>query len=159
MIIMTDLGIRLPIIDDLIQVIDIEKSSFPIPWSQEIFLRIILCKGKYRVDEDVFIIMKVLARQSFVIGYIIWEESLYEEHGHILNLAVREDERCRGNGSLLLNHALSCMKDAGMKTCELEVRESNQKARSLYDRAGMMAVDRVEKYYDIEDAIIYTIEF
>jgi len=156
---MTDLRIRLPIIDDLIQVIDIEKNSFPIPWSQEIFLRIIVCKGRYRVDEDVFIIMKVLARQSHVIGYVIWEESLYEEQGHILNLAVREDERGRGNGSLLLNHALNCMRDAGMKTCELEVRESNQIARSLYDRVGMMAVDRVEKYYDVEDAIIYTIEF
>ncbi len=156
---MADIGIRYPIIEDLIQVIDIEKSCFPVPWSQEIFLRIIVCRGRYQVDEDVFITMKILARQEYIIGYVIWEESLYEEHGHILNLAVREDERSRGNGTLLLNHALKCMRDAGMKTCELEVRESNQRARSLYDRVGMMAVDRVENYYDAEDAIIYAIEF
>ena len=46
-----------------------------------------------------------------------------------------------------------------MKTCELEVRESNQRARNLYSRAGMIAVNRVEGYYDVEDAIIYAIEF
>jgi len=155
---MTDRGIRYPTIDDLIQVIDIEKSCFPIPWSQEIFLRIMICRGRYQVDEDVFIVMKVLACQRYIVGYIVWEESFYEEHGHILNLAVREDERSKGNGSLLLNHSLSYMRDVGLKTCELEVRESNQKARSLYSRVGMMAVDRVERYYDVEDAIIYAIE-
>jgi ribosomal-protein-alanine N-acetyltransferase len=156
---MTDLTLRQPLIDDLTQVNDIEINCFPIPWNKEIFIRIIRCKGRYQVDEDDFILMVVLARQSFVVGYAIWEESLYEEHGHILNLAVREDNRCKGNGSLLLNHALKCMRDAGMKTCELEVRESNQNARNLYSKAGMMAVDRVEEYYDVEDAIIYAIEF
>lgn len=158
-IFMTDLDIRQPVIDDLVQIIEIEKNCFPIPWSQEIFLRITITKGRFQVDDDVFIIMKVLARQSYVIGYVIWEESVYEEHGHILNLAIREDERCRGNGSLILNHALNRMRDAGMRTCELEVRESNQEARSLYSRAGMVAVDRVKGYYDVEDAIIYAIEF
>ena len=156
---MTDLEIRQPLIDDLIQVIEIENSCFPIPWSDEIFLRITLSRGKYQVDEDVFIIMKVLARQRFIVGYVVWEESLYEEHGHILNLAIHKDELSKGNGTLLLNHALNCMRDAGMKTCELEVRESNQRARNLYSRAGMIAVNRVEGYYDVEDAIIYAIEF
>jgi ribosomal-protein-alanine N-acetyltransferase len=153
------IGVRQPLIDDLTQIINIEKRCFPIPWSDEIFLRITLSRGKYQVDEDVFIFMVVLVEQSFVVGYVIWEESLFEEHGHVLNLAVREERRCKGYGSLLLNHALNCMRDAGMKTCELEVRESNQSARHLYSTAGMIAVDRVERYYDIEDAIIYAIDF
>jgi ribosomal protein S18 acetylase RimI-like enzyme len=51
------------------------------------------------------------------------------------------------------------MRDEGIKTCELEVRESNQNARNLYSKAGMVAVDRVARYYDSEDAIIYAIEF
>ncbi len=51
------------------------------------------------------------------------------------------------------------MRESGMKTCELEVRESNRSARNLYGNAGMMAVDRAERYYDDEDAIIYAIEF
>jgi ribosomal-protein-alanine N-acetyltransferase len=156
---MTELGIRKPLIDDLNQVIEIEKSCFPTPWSQEIFLNITLCRGRFQVDEDIFIVMKVLAHGNLVIGYIIWEESLYEELGHILNLAVREDERRKGNGSQLLNHALNCIRDAGVKTCELEVRESNHSARRLYSKAGMMAVDRAVGYYDNEDAIIYAIEF
>lgn len=156
---MEDRVIRQPKIEDLNQVIDIENSCFPVPWSEEIFLRIVLCAGKYKVDENVFVHMKVMAQQGSVIGYIIWEESFSDESGHILNLAVREDERGRGNGRLLLDHALKGMHEAGMKTCELEVRESNRSARVLYSRAGMMAVDRAERYYDDEDAIIYEIEF
>ncbi len=156
---MEDRLMRLPQIEDLNQVIDIENSCFPVPWSKEIFLRIVLCRGKYKVDEDVLVHMKVMTRQGLVIGYIIWEESFSDESGHILNLAVREDERSKGNGKLLLDHALRGMCEAGMKMCELEVRESNQSARNLYSRAGMMAVDRAERYYDDEDAIIYAIEF
>ena len=156
---MEDRVIRLPQIEDLNQVIDIENSCFPVPWSEEIFLRIVLCRGKYKADEDVFVHMKVMARQGVVIGYIIWEESFSDESGHILNLAVREGERGRGNGRLLLDHALKGMRKAGMKMCELEVRESNHNARDLYTKAGMMAVDRAERYYDDEDAIIYAIEF
>ena len=156
---MEDRLIRLPQIEDLNQVINIENSCFPVPWSDDIFLRIVLCRGKYKVDEDVFVHMKVIARNGLVIGYIIWEESFSDESGHILNLAVREDEREKGSGRLLLDHAFKGMREAGMKTCELEVRESNRSARDLYGKAGMMAVDRAERYYDDEDAIIYAIEF
>ena len=156
---MEDRVMRQPEIEDLRQIIDIENNCFPVPWSEEIFLRIVLCRGKYRVSEDIFVHMKVMARQGLVIGYIIWEESFSDESGHILNLAVREDERSKGNGRLLLDRALKGMSEAGMKTCELEVRESNHSARDLYSRAGMMAVDRAERYYDNEDAIIYAIEF
>jgi ribosomal-protein-alanine N-acetyltransferase len=156
---MTDPRIRKPLVDDLNQVIEIEKSCFPTPWSQEIFLTITLCRGEYQADDDTFIKMKVLVQENTVIGYVVWEESLFEEYGHVLNLAVREDKQHEGNGTLLLNHAFSCMRDEGIKACELEVRESNRNARNLYSKAGMVAVDRVAQYYNGEDAIIYAIEF
>jgi ribosomal-protein-alanine N-acetyltransferase len=156
---MSEGEIRKPVIGDLIQVIQIEQSTFPNPWSQEIFLRIIMSKGRIMVDDDVFINMWVLDYQGDVIGYVIWEEIVDEEHGHLLNIAVREDKRSRGYGTSLLASAFSRIQSAGMKTCGLEVRESNQIARNLYGKAGMMAVDRALGYYDSEDAIIYFIEF
>jgi ribosomal-protein-alanine N-acetyltransferase len=156
---MSEGEIRKPAIQDINQVIEIEQSTFPDPWSQDIFLNIILNRGRIMIDEDAFINMWVLDHHDSVIGYIIWEEITGERHGHLLNIAIREDKRSKGFGKALLRFAFSRLRDGGMETCELEVRESNQTARSMYTKAGMMAVDRVPSYYGDEDAIIYYIEF
>jgi ribosomal-protein-alanine N-acetyltransferase len=151
--------IRKPVINDLYQINQIEQSTFPNPWSHEIFLNIILRNGRMMVDDGVFIIMWVMDYNSEAIGYVVWEEMIDEDHGHLLNIAVREDCRSRGFGKSLLDFAFCRMRDAGMKTCKLEVRESNRTARNLYSKEGMMVVDRARGYYDGEDAIIYFIEF
>jgi ribosomal-protein-alanine N-acetyltransferase len=151
--------IRKPVISDLPQISQIEQSTFPEPWSQDIFLTIILRKGRMMIDHGNFINLCVMDYNHEVIGYVVWEEMNDEQYGHLLNIAVREDFRSRGHGKALLNFVFSRMRDAGMKTCGLEVRESNQIARNLYSKAGMMAVDKVHGYYDGEDAIICFIEF
>lgn len=151
--------IRKPVINDLPQISQIEQSTFPNPWSQEIFLTIILRKGRMMVDHGNFINLWVMDYSGEVIGYVVWEEMIDEQHGHLLNIAVREDCRSKGQGKALLDFVFSQMRDAGIKTCALEVRESNQIARNLYRKVGMMAVDRVHGYYDGEDAIICFIEF
>lgn len=146
-------------LDDIESVNEIEKDSFPSPWDESIFFQLALSGGRYPVDENTVIIMDVMGRRGSVKGYVVWEEDEEDNHGHILNLAVQPDFRQHGYGRKLLNHALSSMKTSGIETCELEVRESNNWARYLYENAGMMAVDRRVGYYESEDAIIYAITF
>ena len=146
-------------LDDLDSVIEIEKNSFSSPWDSGIFFQLALNGGRFPVDDDSVVIMDVMGKKGSVCGYVVWEENEEEKHGHILNLAVHTECRQQGMGQKLLSHSLSSMKLAKIETCELEVRESNHWARHLYEKAGMMAVDRSVGYYESEDAIIYAITF
>lgn len=146
-------------LDDVECVFDIERASFPSPWEEDIFFQLALSGGRFHIDESTIVIMDVMGDRGMVNSYIVWEEDIEENHGHILNLAVQKEFRQQGRGTKLIDHALSKMKKAGMETCELEVRESNHWARHLYESAGMIAVDRKVGYYHSEDAIIYTLSF
>jgi [ribosomal protein S18]-alanine N-acetyltransferase len=146
-------------LDDVTSVIEIEKNSFPKPWDESIFFQLALNGGRYPVDDNEVVIMDVMGKKGSVSGYVVWEETSEDKHGHILNLAVHTEYRQQGRGQRLLSHSLSSMKLVGMETCELEVRESNHWARHLYEKAGMMTVDRRVGYYESEDAIIYAITF
>jgi len=156
---MTQSKIRPIHLDDLVTVIEIEQSSFPKPWDESIFFQLALNSGKFPVDENTVVVMEVMGKKGSVNGYVVWEEYGEDKHGHLLNLAVHTEYRQQGRGQRLLSHSLSSMKQAGMETCELEVRESNHWARHLYENAGMTTVDRRVGYYESEDAIIYAITF
>ena len=156
---MTSSNIRSIILDDIESVFKIERDSFPNPWQDDVFFQLALSGGRYPVDESTIVIMDVMEKKGAVNGYVVWEEDEMDNRGHLLNLAVDSNFRRQGRGQKLLDHALLAMKEAGMETCELEVRESNLWARHLYENAGMMAVDRRVDYYESEDAIIYAITF
>ncbi|MBN2228780.1 MAG: GNAT family N-acetyltransferase [Candidatus Thorarchaeota archaeon] len=152
-------GFRQPILSDISHIMTLERNCFSTPWSQNIFHEIISKKGIYQVDEFVTVFMIVIASEKRIVGYIVWDECSEYQHAHILNLAVASDQRNRGNGLSLLEFAFKHMKQSGIETCDLEVRESNKGARHLYEKVGMIAVDRSVGYYDDEDAIIYAIDF
>lgn len=156
---MTNSAVRSVRLGDVENVMKIEESSFSPPWEKSIFNRIAKNHGRLQVDGNRAIFMEVIIQNDQVIGYIVWEEDYKEQNGHILNIAITQSERCKGNGKKLLERTLRRMRSSGMMSCELEVRESNQAARYLYERVGMMAVDRIVEYYDYEDAIIYEIIF
>lgn len=151
--------IRFAKLDDVERVAEIEESSFSPPWERDVFYQIAKRGGKFLVDRNVVVFMNVMVQNNTVIGYIVWEEDYGENCGHILNIAITQSERCRGYGTKLLGTTLTNMKESGMKMCELEVRESNRWARHLYEKIGMMAVDKITEYYEGEDAIIYEINF
>jgi len=157
--VMTSSKIRPISLDDVECVFEIERTSFTAPWEEDIFFQLALSGGRFHIDETTTVIMDVMEERGIVNGYIVWEECINENHGHILNLAIQKEFRNKGRGTKLLDHALSRMRKASMETCELEVRESNHWARHLYERAGMIAVDRRVGYYHSEDAIIYSLSF
>ncbi len=156
---MGDCRIRPGTLDDVDTIVEIEKNSFTSPWEKNIFYRISRDGGQFKVEDELIIFMNVMTLNNVVIGYVVWEEDYTDESGHILNLAITRGERNKGYGTQLIRSTFDAMISTGLETCELEVREKNSSARHLYEKVGMMAVDKAVKYYGDEDAIIYEIIF
>jgi ribosomal-protein-alanine N-acetyltransferase len=88
------------------------------------------------------------------LGYVVaWFAA---GQGEIANLAVDPDVRGRGLGSALLDAALEEARRQHTEEVFLEVRDSNARARQLYESRGFVEVGRRRKYYrrPVEDAVI-----
>lgn len=77
------------------------------------------------------------------------------------NLAVAPDSRRLGVGTRLLQTLLRRARRARAEGIFLEVRESNQAARGLYESAGFIATGRRVAYYSDppEAAVVYRFQF
>jgi [ribosomal protein S18]-alanine N-acetyltransferase len=79
------------------------------------------------------------------IGFAV--SRMAADEAEILSIAIDPGYRGRGlSRDLLLTH-LGHLAGRGVRTIVLEVEESNQPARALYERAGFSVVGRRERYY------------
>ncbi len=103
-----------------------------------------------------------------VVGYVMGRVEYGFSHlrklglarkGHIVSVAVKEQHRGKGVGSLLLKTAHEAMAVRGGTECYLEVRVSNVQAINLYQRLGYKMSGRLEGYYkDGEAALVMAIQ-
>jgi ribosomal-protein-alanine N-acetyltransferase len=149
-------GFRPVRLEDLDEVMEIERRSFPVAWEYTTYLRICMQKGRILSSDGGLLLMDVLESSSILTGYAVWETDPVSTRGHILNLAIIEEERRKGYGKLLLNHVHDSLRETGMTSCFLEVRESNTPARALYETSGYTATGKLDGYYFDEDAIEYS---
>ncbi|MDD2233578.1 MAG: ribosomal protein S18-alanine N-acetyltransferase [Desulfitobacteriaceae bacterium] len=133
-------------VGDLKAVYVIEQQSFPLPWSLESF--------RNELENNQFARYFCLMSDGQVVGYMGLWEILNE--GHVTNLAVSPEYRCRGYGEFLIGSVMRIISDKGIKRMTLEVRVSNLTARKLYERLGFVAVGVRKGYYNDnhEDALI-----
>ncbi len=77
------------------------------------------------------------------------------------NIVVSPQARRKGIAGLLLKSLLQCAQQEGGREMFLEVRESNQAARQLYEKVGFNVTGRRPSYYSdpAEDAILYRLQF
>ena len=131
---------------DVPAVIQVERASYQFPWSEGIF------RDCLRVGY----VCRVVMRDSELVGYGVMSAAACE--AHILNLCVREADRCRGIGRLLLEHLLGRAAAAGMAEAYLEVRPSNTAAIRLYQSLGFEPIGVRRGYYQAvggrEDAAV-----
>lgn len=134
---------------DLDRVVDIERISFPSPWSRFAF------ETELRRPRSRFFIAQV---GDEVVGYIIAYH--YEESSHIVNIAVAPEYRRHGIGRRLLEKAIEEAKGDGLDFIFLEVRASSLPAQRLYESIGFRRIKRVPNYYsrELEDAIVYRLD-
>jgi ribosomal-protein-alanine N-acetyltransferase len=148
---------------DLLAVHHIEQESFPQPWPFSAF--------ETFLGEPGFLVAQTretprdpggIGDDGRVVGYVVADvvPNHGEGIGHVKDLAVAEECRGEGVGKRLLGSALRAVADQGAASVKLEVRRSNDGARSLYERFGFQRHGRVPRYYDNgEDALVMVREF
>jgi ribosomal-protein-alanine N-acetyltransferase len=126
---------------DLAEVLAIERTCFVTPWTRQAF-RAELEKPYGHLD----LARLTAGRQAGALaGYVcFW---LAADEVQIANLAVHPANRRRGIGRRLMLHALQAGREAGSRLAVLEVRESNQAARRLYEGLGFRPVGQRPGYY------------
>lgn len=78
------------------------------------------------------------------------------DEAEILNLAVRREERRKGEGRRLVGKLLEGYQLEEVSRVFLEVREANEPAISFYERLGFNIIGRRKNYYQgpKEDALV-----
>jgi ribosomal-protein-alanine N-acetyltransferase len=135
--------------EDLEEILEIERDSFPTPWSPGLF------RGeKGNPISRMLVARSRQARRNRVAGYIVFWRVADEIHLH--NVAVRRDMRRRGIASCLLSKAIRESRPEGATLITLEVRHSNLPAQRLYEKLGLSITGVRRAYYDDtgEDALI-----
>lgn len=92
---------------------------------------------------DCFALLALAADEP--VGFVLARRTLDE--AEILSLGVLPASRCSGVGRRLLAAAMRRLGSSGVGVLFLEVAESNQAARRLYEAAGFRPVGRRERYY------------
>ena len=142
---MTDgaLEVRRLVFADLPNVIEIERRSFPTPWSLAMFVLELskpegICLGAF---DD-----------GRLIGYTVC--SRFDEVWHIMNVSVDTDRRREGIAATLISEVLSRVGSDARIT--LEVRPTNSGAIALYEGFGFLGAGTRPRYYQDngEDAMI-----
>lgn len=143
--------IRVMSLDDLPQVLEIEKVAFRNPWSPE------LLKRELTHDWSTILVAEEpnpRGEGTRVLGFsIFW---VVHDELHILNVATAPEHRRRGVGRAVLEATLSHGRGKRCTLATLEVRRSNEAALALYKAFGFRAVGVRKNYYvdEGEDAVV-----
>jgi ribosomal-protein-alanine N-acetyltransferase len=140
--------------EDIPAVAEIERRSFPIPWSEESFAAEFASGGAARY----LVLEEGAGDSSRIVAYGGFWKILDE--AHITNLAVDPEARGRGNGRTLVRSLIELAAKEGCRRATLEVRVGNVAARRLYESLGFVAVAVRKRYYadNGEDAAIMWLE-
>ena len=140
--------------DMLPDILALEEACFSSPWTRKM-LEAELTSNQFAH----FLVAKqqadsITKTEPTIIGYhcfwIVFEEL------RLMNLAVREPMRRRRIGRALVIEALRLGLEQAATRAVLEVRASNNPARSLYARLGFAQIGCRPRYYTnpIEDAVL-----
>jgi ribosomal-protein-alanine N-acetyltransferase len=142
---------RLSSAADLDGVLAIEQASFNNPTTRAWY------EGELKRPDVCFIYVLRTADQPVAAFCAFW---LVAEQAHINNLAVLPELRGRGLGTQLLEVITHEAAQLGAAVLTLEVRQSNDAARRLYERAGFYQDGVRKNYYTnpVEDALILSLK-
>jgi [ribosomal protein S18]-alanine N-acetyltransferase len=131
--------------DHLDAIEEIERLSYPTPWSQSMFAGELakpasICLGAFEGER--------------LLGYLI--VSRYVDAWHVMNVAVAPEHRRHGVATALVEKLFELTDDGTGRGYTLEVRVSNHGAIRLYERLGFHARGRRRGYYtdNREDALV-----
>ncbi len=127
------------------QIAALERKCFSDPWSE---------KSISSELANAYSLWLVEEQDGKVAGYV-GSQSVPPE-ADVMNLAVAPDCRKQGLGKALMQELMRRLRENGMESLSLEVRESNSSALALYTKLGFRQVGKRPRYYvnPTEDALI-----
>jgi ribosomal-protein-alanine N-acetyltransferase len=126
------------------QIVEIEKQCFIDPWTEDWFEAFILSD---EISWGVYINKKLVAYL-----FAVWNEDTL----HLVNIAVKADNRRRGIAKALLEKLYKIALQRKIEYISLEVRRSNLAAIDFYKSEGfLLAGERIGYYQGVEDALIF----
>jgi len=136
--------------EDISGILDLEKKALS-SWSEEHL--------KEELQQPTGFQLVVRSKTTERILAVLFGRIVADE-AEILKLSVTEFARNKGVGYQLLDFAVKYISSRGVKNCYLELRASNEVARSLYEKRGFIRVGIRRNYYDgpVEDAILMQFE-
>ncbi|MRH44879.1 ribosomal-protein-alanine N-acetyltransferase [Aquibacillus halophilus] len=143
---MATIIIRQMTVQDIDQVIEIEMSSFGVPWTKDVFYK--------ELTENPYAIYFVIEKQGTILGYCgLW---VVIDEASITNIAILPKYRGKKYGRALFQYVLNQSIALGAQTLSLEVRISNIVAQNMYRRFGLIPGGIRKNYYtdDNEDALV-----
>ena len=131
--------------DHVSQVAQLEKLCFSDPWSENSVASEL---------ENPLSLWLVAEMDGAVAGYV-GSQTVIDETD-MMNIAVHPDHRRQGIAAALIEALIEELKGKGSHCLTLEVRASNESARSLYEKLGFQQAGIRKNYYrnPKEDAII-----
>ena len=145
---------------DIIPVIEINLKTLPEHYSDYFY------ESLLEELPEAFIVAEISGK---IVGYIMckmehgfsnFKKLGFVKKGHVVSIAMTEEYRDKGFGSVLVNEAIKGVKIRQCAEMYLEVRCSNNDAVRLYEKLGISLRQRLKTYYrDGEDANLMAIDF
>jgi ribosomal-protein-alanine N-acetyltransferase len=131
---------------DLDGILAVDAATFERPWTRAMYE----WEWTHSDVARFYVARSADAVVAYCAGWVIFDEL------HVNNLAVDPAWRRRGVASALLAHVLEAAAAEGAFRATLEVRQSNEPARRLYERFGFTFAGVRTAYYrePVEDALV-----
>ena len=145
---------------DIIPVMEINLRTLPEHYSDYFY------ESLLEELPEAFIVAEISGK---IVGYIMckiehgfsnFKKLGFVKKGHIVSIAVIDEHRRKGFGSILVDEAVKGVKTVQCSELYLEVRCSNNDAVRLYEKLGFSITQKLKAYYrDGEDAYVMAIDF
>ena len=144
---------------DIIPVIEINLKTLPEHYSDYFY------ESLLEELPEAFIVAEISGK---IVGYIMckmehgfsnFKKLGFVKKGHVVSVAVIDEHRGKGFGSVLVEEAVKGVKIRECSEMYLEVRCSNNDAVRLYEKLGFSITQKLKAYYrDGEDAYVMAID-
>ena len=147
-------------LSDIIPVMEINLRTLPEHYSDYFY------ESLLEELPEAFIVAEISGQ---IVGYIMckiehgfsnFKKLGFVKKGHVVSVAVIDEHRRKGFGSVLVDEAVKGVKIVRCSELYLEVRCSNNDDVRLYEKLGFFIIQRLKAYYrDGEDAYVMAIDF
>lgn len=140
-----ELVIREMVAADLDLIVRLEKEIFSAPFNRKTFENILDHENYYSW---------VVVKDGMTVGYAVC--SLVVDDAELINIAVDKRWRSIGIGAHIMDYITEFLRPRGCRRMFLEVRPSNEVAKSFYEKFGFYRIGLRRGYYadNGEDAIV-----